>query len=98
MALDLIKCAFCGKAFVDADGQRPVCKDCRGSEDKLYKKIRSMIRDNPERPYSVAEVAQIFGVAEATVNYFVDYGLLQLARGNRLAEVEAIREFLRTER
>jgi hypothetical protein len=92
MALDLIECAFCGKAFVAADGHRPICSECENEEDALYKKARRLIRDNPDRNYSISEVARVLGVSESKITYFVDRGMFYLVRGRGIADLLALRD------
>jgi hypothetical protein len=97
VALDIIRCSFCGRAFVDTDGHRPVCASCRNEEEVLYKKARDLIRDNPGRMFGVADIARIFDVEENKISYFVDCGMFHLVpKGNRGGCVE-LEEFLREE-
>jgi hypothetical protein len=98
VALDIMRCSFCGRAFVDIDGHRPVCESCRDEEEVLYKKARDLIRDNPERVFSVADVARIFDVDENKISYFVDCGMLHLVPNKNQDGYAALEEFLREER
>jgi hypothetical protein len=78
---DLIKCGLCGRAFVYEVGSRPTCPDCAAEEDALYRKIRSLIADYPERRMSVAEVSRLLKVEEKKVSYLVDCGMFSLVSG-----------------
>ena len=94
MTLDLEKCAFCGKAFVATLGHRPVCPECRSEENELYKRIRNLIRDHHDTKLTVSDVAKLLKVDEGKIRYFVEQGMFQLVRDNRLVLDEAFREFL----
>jgi hypothetical protein len=75
---DLVKCGICGKAFVKQSGGRLTCSDCQTEEDALYRKVRTVLGDYPERRLSVAEVAHIVGVEERKINHLVDSGMFSL--------------------
>jgi predicted AAA+ superfamily ATPase len=98
VALDIMKCSFCGRAFVDANGQRPICADCRDEEERLYKKARDLILDNPGRALSVSAVAEILGVEESKINYFVDHGLFHLVQREKEEECAVLAELLKEKR
>jgi hypothetical protein len=92
MALDLIGCAFCGKAFVAVDGHRPICSECEKEEDALYKKARRLIRDNPDKNYTISDVAKLLGVSENKITYFVDRGMFHLVRARGLGDILAFKD------
>ncbi|MDR1482705.1 MAG: hypothetical protein LBI74_08780 [Synergistaceae bacterium] len=98
MALDIIRCSFCGRAFVDIGGHRPVCVNCRDEEEILYRKARDLIRDNPDREFGVADIAKIFDVDECKINSFIDCGLFHLAPKRNQEEFAVVAEFLKEER
>ncbi|MDR3332344.1 MAG: hypothetical protein LBT08_06930 [Synergistaceae bacterium] len=95
MSFDLIMCSFCGKAFVGVKGHKPICDECKSDEDSLYKKVRTLIRDHPDKGFTVPEVARLFDVEECKINYFVGQGMFQLSRANGLANSEIVKEFLK---
>jgi hypothetical protein len=76
---DLIKCGLCGKAFAHEVGSRTTCPDCLGEEDALYRKVRNLLSDYPDRRMGAAEVAKLLGVEERKVNYLVESGMFTLA-------------------
>lgn len=76
--LEINKCGMCGKAFVGREGYRGVCEDCREEEQDLYDRLRSLLRDNDERRFSVEEAARILRTDEHKVRYLVKKGLVQL--------------------
>jgi len=78
MKLDLGKCRLCEKAVVHEVGKWPLCSACETKQDELYKKIRSLLRDYPDRRLSVADVAEILGTDEREVRYLIESGRFSL--------------------
>lgn len=76
--LNIRKCGLCGKAFVASGGQG-VCPECRDEEQDLYNRVRSLIRDYPDRSLHIDEAADILRVPEHKILYLVSRGLVQLA-------------------
>lgn len=83
MKFDLAKCGMCGKAFVGVMGARNVCNDCRDEEQKLYHRLRTLIRDNPDRKFSLQEAAQLLRVEEKQIAHLVDNGLVQVVQNRQ---------------
>jgi hypothetical protein len=81
---ELLKCGLCGKAFVQETGKRPTCPDCIAEEDLLYRKVRNLVGDYPDRRISVAEAAKLLGVEERKINYLVECGMFKLVVGRGL--------------
>ncbi|MDR1515014.1 MAG: hypothetical protein LBS45_04905 [Synergistaceae bacterium] len=80
-SFDLVKCAFCGKAFVQEAGKRPTCLDCLAEEDIVYRKVRRLVSDNPDRRLSVSEVSKLLDIEERKINYLVECGMFNLVTG-----------------
>jgi hypothetical protein len=83
-SFDLLKCAICGKAFVQEAGKRPTCPDCLDEESMLYRKVRTIVSDYPDRRISVAEAARLLEVEERKINYLVECGMFKLVTGQGL--------------
>ncbi|MDR3321898.1 MAG: hypothetical protein LBS93_05555 [Synergistaceae bacterium] len=75
---DLLNCGLCGKAFVKQTGGRPTCPECQAEEDILYRKIRTVLSDYPDRRLGIADVARLVGAEERKINYLVDSGMFKL--------------------
>ena len=83
MKFDIAKCGMCGNAFVGLMGARNVCNNCRDEEQKLYHKLRTLIRDNPDKRFSIQEAAQLLRVDEKKIAHLVDSGLVQLVQNRK---------------
>jgi hypothetical protein len=78
VALDLVKCGMCGKAVVVGAGRRHVCEACREEEQKLYARVRTLIRESERSDLTVQDVAAILKVDEKKVTHLVDSGFFKL--------------------
>ncbi len=78
MTLDLGRCELCDKAIVYEVGKKPVCPECSEKQNELYMKIRSLLRDYPDRRMSVSDVAEILGADEREVRYLLEDGRFNL--------------------
>lgn len=87
MNFDIEKCGICGKAFIGVKGCRKVCEGCRDEEQKLYKKVRNLIRDNPGTPLTVQDVANTLKVDERKINHLVESGDFQLVKDRKFLEI-----------
>lgn len=77
--LELHKCGLCGKAFVGAASFGAVCSDCKEDEDRLYRKARALIRDNPDKVLHIADAARLLKVDEHKIMFLVSKGYIQLS-------------------
>jgi hypothetical protein len=82
-SFDLVKCVFCERAFVQEAGKRPICMDCLAEEEIVYRKVRNLVSDNPDRRLSVSEASKILGIEERKINYLVECGMFNLVTGGR---------------
>lgn len=87
MSFDIEKCGMCGKAFIGLKGGRKVCENCRDEEQQLYKKVRTLIRGNPDVPLTIQDVAEKLKVDERKITHLVDSGDLQLVKDRRFVEL-----------
>jgi hypothetical protein len=78
VALDLVKCGMCGKATVVGAGQRHVCESCREEEQKLYTRVRALIREYDRSELTVQDVAAILKIDEKKITHLVDSGFFKL--------------------
>lgn len=78
MKMDITKCLICDKAMVAPVGQTPICPECEQGEGDLYKKIRQMLRDYPDRRVTVKEAAKMFNVDEKRIKAMIKKGLFTL--------------------
>lgn len=79
MKLDLGKCELCEKAVVYEVGNSPICPECQTKQNELYMKIRSLLRDYPDRRMSISDVAEILNVDEREVRHLRENGRFWLA-------------------
>ncbi|MDR0649318.1 MAG: hypothetical protein LBF92_08305 [Synergistaceae bacterium] len=75
---ELVKCVFCGKAFAQEAGKRPTCPDCLAEEDAIYRKIRNLVSNNPDRRMNVSDVAKLLDIEERKINYLIENGMFNL--------------------
>jgi DNA replication initiation complex subunit (GINS family) len=80
---DIAKCGMCGKAFIGVSGMRSVCENCRDEEQVLYKKLREIIRDNPEKQLTISDAVSMLKVDERKIHHLVDSGLVQLVKSQK---------------
>ena len=59
-------------------GKKPICPECSAKQNELYMKIRSLLRDYPDRRMSVSDVAEILGADEREVRYLLEDGRFRL--------------------
>jgi hypothetical protein len=77
-ALDLVKCGMCGRATVIGMGQRHVCAACREAEQKLYARVRTLLREQMETSLTIQDVASMLNVEEKKITHLVDSGYFKL--------------------
>jgi hypothetical protein len=77
-ALDLVKCGMCGKATVVGMGQRHVCTSCREEEQKLYARVRTLLREYMGVSLTIQDVASMLKVEEKKITHLVDSGYFKL--------------------
>lgn len=78
MTLDLGRCALCDKAIVYEVGKKPICPECTQKQNELYMRIRSLLRDYPDRGMSICDVAEILDVDEREVSFLLEDGRFRL--------------------
>jgi len=78
VALELIKCGMCGKAAVVPTGHRHVCEACREEEQKLYARVRSLVREYEGASLTIPDVADMLKVDEKKITHLVDSGYFKL--------------------
>jgi hypothetical protein len=76
---ELVRCAFCGKAFAQEAGKRPTCPDCLAEEDAVYRKIRNLVSNKPDRRMNVSDVARLLGIEERKISYLVENGMFDMS-------------------
>lgn len=79
MKLDLGKCELCDKAVVHEVGKSSICPECMVKQNELYVKIRSLLRDYPDRRMTITDVAEILAVDEREVRHLLGSGLFSLS-------------------
>jgi hypothetical protein len=94
MMLDIASCGMCGKAVVIEKGMRPICDGCRGDEQRLYDRVRTLLRDNPHTEFTAADVAKRLDVEEKKINFLVESGLLEIVHKYALADTQKFRKYI----
>ena len=74
--MGLTNCQICGKAFL-CTGGRPICPECRDSEEKDFEKVRDFVKDNPK--VSIEVVVEGTGVSSEKIRRYLNEGLLEQA-------------------
>jgi hypothetical protein len=80
MSLELVRCGICEKATVVRRGERHVCPECLEEEQKLYTKVRNLLRDHHWGGLTIKDVAERIAVEERKITHLVDSGYFKLAR------------------
>jgi hypothetical protein len=85
MPLELVKCGMCGKAIVVGAGQRHVCEVCRDEEQRLYRRVRMLVRENSEKRFTIQDVAEMLEEDEKKITHLVDSGYFRLVMSGILS-------------
>jgi hypothetical protein len=78
VSLNLVKCGMCGKATVVQAGHRSVCEACRVEEQKLYARVRTLLREYDGSKLTIQDVAEMLKEDEKKITHLVDSGYFKL--------------------
>jgi predicted RNA-binding Zn-ribbon protein involved in translation (DUF1610 family) len=86
MPLDLVKCGICGKAVVIERGAEQICPNCRNDEKRLYRAVRALLTEYPDRRFTIQDVASELKVDDKKITHLVESGYFQLVRSHVLLD------------
>lgn len=86
MTLDIATCPLCDKAVVYEIGKKPICPECLVEVNDIYNKVRTLLRDYPEKRFGTNDVAKILKVDEKKIKYLLENGMFQLVYDRTIQE------------
>ena len=75
MALSV--CIACKRAFIGGVKEEKICPGCDVRLRELYPSVRSFLRNNDRKIYTVQDVSRIMGIALGDVAAMVSMGLVE---------------------
>jgi hypothetical protein len=82
MPLDLVECGICGKAVVIERGAKNICPRCRDDEQRLYRNVRTLLTEYPDRRFTIQDVAAELKIDDKKITHLVENGYFQLVRSH----------------
>jgi hypothetical protein len=75
---ELVNCVLCGRAFARVAGSRKACPECTAETDELYRQVRNLLGDYPDRRLGTSDIAKLLNVEERKINYLIDCGMFNV--------------------
>ena len=73
----LIVCKLCKKAFLSGPQEEEICPACDVRLRELYPSVRSFLRNNDRKVYTIQDVSRIMSIAFEDVAALISMGLVE---------------------